>query len=55
MPGVDRPRRRFYNPATVYQDPSPDGYRTARTVRRGDRLAPLAFPDWELAASDVLN
>ena len=43
--------------ATVraYRDPSPTGYRTARTFRRGERLAPLAFPDLELAVTDILG
>jgi Uma2 family endonuclease len=39
----------------VYRDPSPTGYRTARTYRRGERLAPLAFPDLELAVTDILG
>jgi Uma2 family endonuclease len=39
----------------VYRDPSPTGYRTARTVRRGERLAPLAFPDCALAVADILG
>ena len=40
---------------TVYRDPSPAGYRTVLTVRRGESLAPLAFPDRLLAAADVLG
>jgi Uma2 family endonuclease len=39
----------------VHRDPGPSGYRTARTVRRGERLAPLAFPDCELAVADILG
>jgi Uma2 family endonuclease len=39
----------------VYRDPTPDGYRTSWTVRRGDRLAPLAFPDREFAVADILG
>jgi Uma2 family endonuclease len=39
----------------VYRDPGPEGYRTARTVRRGERIAPLAFPDLDLAVEDVLG
>ena len=39
----------------VHRDPSPTGYRTVRTVRRGERLAPLAFPDCELAAVEILG
>jgi Uma2 family endonuclease len=40
---------------TVYQDPAPSGYRTIRTLRRGDRLAPAAFADRELAIADILG
>jgi Uma2 family endonuclease len=29
----------------VCRDPSPSGYRTQITLRRGDAVAPLAFPD----------
>jgi Uma2 family endonuclease len=39
----------------VYRDSSPGGYRTTRTLGRGDRLAPLAFPDREIAVADVLG
>ncbi|MBI4493637.1 MAG: Uma2 family endonuclease, partial [Chloroflexi bacterium] len=40
---------------TVYRDPTPSGYRTARVLRRGEHLAPGAFPDRSLAAADVLG
>ncbi|MBI2864383.1 MAG: Uma2 family endonuclease [Chloroflexi bacterium] len=40
---------------TVYRDPSPDGYRTARVARRGEHIAPLAFSDRPIAVSDVLG
>ena len=40
---------------TVYRDPSPQGYRLVRTVRRGEHLTPLAFPDRPLAADDILG
>jgi hypothetical protein len=40
---------------TVHRDPTPSGYRTSWTVRRGERLAPLAFPDRELAVSESLG
>ena len=40
---------------TVYQGPTPSGYRTIRTLRRGEQLAPAAFPDRELAVADVLG
>ncbi len=39
---------------TVYLDPAPNGYRTARVVRRGESLAPGAFPDRPLAVADLL-
>jgi Uma2 family endonuclease len=39
----------------AYRDPSPTGYRTARTYRPGERLAPLAFPDLELPVADILR
>ncbi len=39
----------------AYRDPSPDGYRTARTFRRGERLSPSAFPDLELAVAEILG
>ena len=40
---------------TVYRDPAPDGYRVEQTLRRGDRIAPLAFPDREIAVNDLLG
>ncbi len=39
----------------VYRDSCPDGYRVVQTFRRGDKLAPLAFPDRELDVSDLLG
>ncbi len=39
----------------VYRDPSPDGYHTARRVGRGERIAPLAFPDLDLAVDDIFG
>ena len=40
---------------TVFRDPTPGGYRTSWTVQRRGSLAPLAFPDQELAATDILG
>ena len=40
---------------TVYRDPGPDGYTTAQVARRGDLLAPVAFPDRTLTVADVLG
>ena len=39
----------------VYRDPTPTGYRTVRGARRGERLAPLAFPAEEFAVADILG
>lgn len=39
---------------TVYLDPTAAGYRTARVARRGEQLAPSAFPDRPLAVADIL-
>jgi len=38
-----------------YRDPAPDGYRDIRTVRRGQSLPLLAFPDVTLTADDILG
>lgn len=40
---------------TVYCDPTPDGYRTAQVLHRGDSIAPSAFPDRALAVADLLG
>ncbi|MBI2863480.1 MAG: Uma2 family endonuclease [Chloroflexi bacterium] len=40
---------------TIYLDPSPGGYRTARVVRRGEHISPSAFPERPLDASDILG
>jgi Uma2 family endonuclease len=37
----------------VYRDPSPEGYRQARQLRRSERIAPEAFPDVEIMTDDV--
>lgn len=39
----------------VFQKASPQGYQEVRRVRRGDRLAPRAFPDLDLAAHELLG
>ncbi len=39
----------------VHRDPAPDGYRTSTILRRGDRIAPVAFPDREMAVADLLG
>ena len=38
----------------VHRDPAPDGYRDVRRLRRGERIAPLAFPDFEIAVAPLL-
>ena len=40
---------------TIYREPTPDGYRTVRTARRGERLACLAFPNRELAVVEIIG
>jgi len=40
---------------TVYREPSAGGYGTVLTLRRGEQLAPLAFPDRPVAAADILG
>ena len=39
----------------VYREPSPDGYRLVRTLRRGESVAPLALPDRQIPVSDILG
>lgn len=39
----------------VYTDPSPEGYAMVRTLRRGDSLCPVAFPDLQLAVTEILG
>lgn len=39
----------------VYRDPAQEGYRDVRTLRRGQSLAPLAFPDVTLTADEILG
>jgi len=40
---------------TLYRDPASDGYRTARVLRRGEQIAPAAFPARSLAIADILG
>ncbi len=39
----------------VYRRPSSQGYQDVQTVRRGERVAPVTFPDLELAVEAVLT
>lgn len=38
----------------LYREPTGDGYRIIQTARRGETIAPLAFPDWRLLVDDLL-
>ena len=38
-----------------YRDPSPAGYRTVREYRRGDVIAPEAFPDERFTVDEILG
>jgi len=39
----------------VYRQPGPDGYVEVRRLRRGDVVAPEAFPDAVFAVSGLLG
>ena len=39
----------------VYRGPSPQGYREVLTLRRGDSISPLAFPDLKLEVDAILG
>lgn len=39
----------------VYRQPSPAGYRDVRPYRRGDSIAPEAFPDIPFAIDEILG
>jgi Uma2 family endonuclease len=39
----------------VYRDPSPQGYREVKILRRGERLSPLAFPDLVIEVDAILG
>lgn len=38
----------------VYREPGEEGYALRRLLRAGERVAPLAFPDFEVAVADLL-
>jgi Uma2 family endonuclease len=38
----------------VHRNPTPSGYRSIQSFRRGDRIAPQAFPDFEIAVESIL-
>lgn len=39
----------------VYQRPSPEGYHQMKTLRRGDRLSPVSFPELKLAVKEIMS
>ncbi len=39
----------------VYRDPSTQGYREVLTLRRGDRISPLVFPDLTIEVDAILG
>jgi Uma2 family endonuclease len=39
----------------VYREPMGDSYRVVRRVRRGQRIAPLAFPELSISVDDLLG
>lgn len=47
---IDLPRQRL----EVYRDPARDGYRTVQRLQRGERVAPQAFPDFEIEIAAIL-
>jgi Uma2 family endonuclease len=40
---------------TTYREPTADGYRLAQVVRRGESLAPVAFPERGLTLAEILG
>ncbi len=40
---------------TVHREPSPTGYAVALTLRPGERISPIALPDFSLAVADILS
>jgi Uma2 family endonuclease len=38
----------------TYRDPTPDGYGVVTVARRGETVAPLAFPELAIAVDDIL-
>jgi len=39
----------------IYRDPAATGYQDIRILHSGDRIAPLAFPDFELTVDAILG
>jgi Uma2 family endonuclease len=40
---------------TVYREPGSDGYATSRIVRRGEQIAPVAFPERPVTVDSMLG
>jgi Uma2 family endonuclease len=38
----------------VHRNPTPAGYQSVQSFRQGDRIAPQAFPDFEIAVESIL-
>ena len=43
------------NAIEIYREPAGDRYADVRTARRGETIAPLAFPDLTLAVDEILG
>jgi Uma2 family endonuclease len=39
----------------VHREPVPSGFGIARTLRRSEKIAPLAFPELEIAVAEILG
>jgi Uma2 family endonuclease len=39
----------------VYRSPSPEGYRQVRTLQRGERFSPQAFPQLSVTVDELLG
>jgi Uma2 family endonuclease len=39
----------------VYRAPGPEGYQQVRTLRRGERLSPQAFPELSVMVDELLG
>jgi hypothetical protein len=39
----------------VHREPTADGYASVRTLARGERVSPLAFPDVTFSVDEILG
>jgi Uma2 family endonuclease len=39
----------------VYQSPSPEGYHQMKTLRCGERLSSVSFPELKLSLEEILG